>query len=264
MWEVRQTEQEAKKLLIEQLDSSLLNHAAALGQKEGGPGIVDVYKLQGLAELHYYLKAEHEFTAAEVDALLQFIDPLTVAEACWEENTHKHSFPICELLEKAEAYQRFPLKASDSPAQSQEELVEAVKALMDQEMAEYHASLLTLDKEELIRKSVEIASMQAALEFMKYDYTFYKGDAEVLLQMKKPLGFVASTWPTETGILLDMSDVISETLETIKDEQRKSTAMLQSHARTDKPSVHEQLQTALQEVNRHPPQEDKSKGGDAR
>lgn len=258
---MKQTEQDAKRLLIEQLDSSLLDHAAALGQKEGGPDIVDVYKLQGLAELHYYLKVEHEFTAAEVDALLQFIDPLTVAEACWEENTHKHSFPICELLEKAEAYQRFPLKVSDSPAQSQEELVETVKVVMDQEMAEYHASLLTLDREELIRKSAEIASMQAALEFMKYDYTFDKGDAEVLLQMRRPLKYVASIWPTEIGFLLDMSTTLSEALETEKEYQKTAT---QESAQSEKPSVRERLQTAMQEVNRHPPQEDKPHGGDVR
>lgn len=261
---MRQTEQEAKRLLIEELDRSLLNHAAALGQRAGESDIVDIYKLQGLAELHYYLKVEHEFTAAEVEALLQFTDPLAVAEACWEENTHKHSFPICELLDVVQAYQQFPLKDSDGPVQSQEELVEAVKAVMDQEMAEYHASLLTLDKEELIRKSTEIASMQAALEFMKYDYTYDKGDAEVLLQMRRPLKYVAGIWPTETGILLDMSDDISEALETIKDEQRESKTMAQESTQSEKPSVREQLQTAMQKVNRRPPQEEKSRGGDTR
>ena len=32
-----------------------------------------------LSELHYYLKVEHVFTPAEVEALLSFQDPLDVA-----------------------------------------------------------------------------------------------------------------------------------------------------------------------------------------
>ena len=56
--------------------------------------------MKDLADLHYYLKAEHEFTPAEVEALLSFQDPLDVAHWCWEDNPHEHSFPICELLDK--------------------------------------------------------------------------------------------------------------------------------------------------------------------
>ena len=72
---------DARRQLIEELDRSLLDHTAALGQKEGGPTIGDAYELQGMAERHYYLKVEHEFTAAEVEALLAFADPLAVAAA---------------------------------------------------------------------------------------------------------------------------------------------------------------------------------------
>ena len=73
----------AKKLLMERLDKSLLDHAAALSSDSSGPTILGVYKLQGLAELHCYLKTAHEFNAAEVDGLLRFADPLEVAKACW-------------------------------------------------------------------------------------------------------------------------------------------------------------------------------------
>ena len=184
---------DARRQLIEELDRSLLDHTAALGQKEGGPTIGDAYELQGMAERHYYLKVEHEFTAAEVEALLSFADPL--AAACWEDNGHKHSFPICELLNEIGAYQRFPMK-EDVNTQSQEQLVEAVKAVLDQEMLEYRTSLLSKGKTELIEKSCEIAAMKNAHTFMMSDYEFEKGDAETLLRMEKPLRFVASLWPT--------------------------------------------------------------------
>ena len=138
---------------MDRLDRSLLNHVVTLGHKDGGPSIGDAYELQDLAERHFYLKAEHEFTPAEVEALLSFADPLAVASACWEDNDHKHSFPICELLNEIGAYQRFPMK-EDTNTQSQEQLVEAVKAVLDQEMLEYRTSLLSKGKTELIEKSV--------------------------------------------------------------------------------------------------------------
>lgn len=255
---MKQTEQDAKRLLIEQLDSSLLDHAAALGQKEGGPDIVDVYKRQGLAELHYYLKVEHEFTAAEVEALLQFADPLVVAQNCWEENSCQHSFPICELLNEINASQRFPQK---EPVLSAAELKGMVKEAMKQEYMEYREAVLQMSKEEIFRKSAEIAAMRDALDFVQHDYSFEPGDAETFLDMEKPLSFVADLWPTEIGFLLDMSTTLSEALETEKEYQKTA---VQESTRSEKASVREQLQAAMQEVNRRPPQEDKPYSGDAR
>ena len=93
---------------MEKLDKNLLDHAAKLADGNG-PQIVDVYQLQGLAEVHCYLKTAHQFDPAEVDALLQFADPLQAAYLCWEENSHKYSFPICDLLEETQAKDRLPL-----------------------------------------------------------------------------------------------------------------------------------------------------------
>ena len=86
-------EQDAKRLLLERLDDCLKVHADMLDAENIGA----IYELQDLAELHYYLKVEHEFTPAEVEALLEFQDPLDVVRWCKEDNTHTHSFPICEL-----------------------------------------------------------------------------------------------------------------------------------------------------------------------
>ena len=79
---------------MERLDECIKSHADMLDAGNIG----SIYDLQALSVLHYYLKAEHEFTPAEVEALLSFQDPLDVARWCWEENTHEHSFPICDLL----------------------------------------------------------------------------------------------------------------------------------------------------------------------
>ena len=86
-----------------------------MGRGGDGPTVLAVYTLQELAELHCYLKTAHEFNAAEVDALLQFADPLEVARTCWEDNPHEYNFPICELLEATQARDRFPLAEPTPP-----------------------------------------------------------------------------------------------------------------------------------------------------
>lgn len=78
-------EQDAKRLLMERLDECLKVHADMLDAQNIG----SIYELQGFSELHYYLKVEHVFTPAEVEALLSFQDPLDVARWCWEENNHE-------------------------------------------------------------------------------------------------------------------------------------------------------------------------------
>lgn len=107
-------ELEAKKKLMERLDTNLLDHARELFAGDG-PRVVDVYRLQGLAEMHCYLKTAHQFDPAEVDALLQFADPLNVAYYCGEMNTHEYSFPICDLLRETKARESFELAKPEQP-----------------------------------------------------------------------------------------------------------------------------------------------------
>ncbi len=107
-------QQEAKQQLLDTLDQSLLDQAKELCA-EGSLNIIGVYCLQGLAEVHCYLKTVHQFEPAEVEALLQFADPLQAAYLCWEENSYKYSFPICDLLEETQAKDRLPLAEVKPP-----------------------------------------------------------------------------------------------------------------------------------------------------
>ena len=81
-------EQNALQKLWAKLDESLLSHARDLSA-ESSIKIVDVYDLQGLAELHCYL--------------------------CWEENSHEYSFPICDLLQETGAKESLPLAEPEPP-----------------------------------------------------------------------------------------------------------------------------------------------------
>ena len=258
-----------KRPLIERLDKNLLDHAVAVGTKEGGPAIVDVYQLQGLSEIHYYLKVEHDFTAGEVAALMQFSDPLVVAEMCWEERDPEAAFSICDLLDKIHAYEVYPLVDPADREQKREQMITDVKAVLDQNMSEYQASLLHLDKPELIAKSAEIAAMQEAYDFMKTEYKFEWGDAEVLLRMENPLRFVAEQWPDDISSLFDMSGHVGDALDAAakavthqRGEESPAQAKAAVPSQTGKPSIRGQLRDAVRDTGQPP--KDKAKGGDAR
>ena len=94
---------ESLELLRRRLDGSLKDHA----EKTDHNDIGDIYRLQEYSETHYYMKAAHEYTPAEVEALLSFVDPLEVAFWCREENTHKVGLPICEIIKEINADARF-------------------------------------------------------------------------------------------------------------------------------------------------------------
>ena len=110
-----------------------MNHAKDLSAGDG-PKIVDVYNLQSLAEVHCYLKTVHQFDSAEVEALLQFADPLAAAHLCWEENSHEYSFPICGLLRETGAKERLPLAEPEPPKRQsvREQLRTAMKEARQQ------------------------------------------------------------------------------------------------------------------------------------
>lgn len=225
---------------------------------------MDVYNLQEMSQVHYYLKVEHDFTVAEVSALMKFTDPLEVAVACWEERDPEADFSICGLLDKIHAYERYPLAELVNHVQNQEPLITAVKAVLDQNMREYQASLSCMSQSELIAKSADIAAMQAAYDFMKTDYTFEPGDAETLLRMENPLRFVADLWtvPGDMHGLFDMSDQVGEAIE----EAAKTAAPQRSGQSSDqeKPSIRGQLRDAARDTGQRQPPEAKAKGGEAR
>lgn len=110
-------EKAAYETLMGKLDACLIDQAKYLFAGDG-PRVVDVYRLQGIAEVHYYLKAMRQLDPSEVEALLQFADPLLVAYNCWEENSHEYSFPICELLKTTKAKEHFALAEPEPPGKT--------------------------------------------------------------------------------------------------------------------------------------------------
>ncbi len=79
-------ELDAINRLFDRLDRNMSSNAAILGRRNLDPDIETVDALGDLFERHRYLKNKHDFVPGEAEALLSFIDPLVVAQCCWEEN----------------------------------------------------------------------------------------------------------------------------------------------------------------------------------
>lgn len=227
-------EQEAKTLLRKRLDECLRAHAEAINPND----IANIYDMQQLAEIHFYLKAEHEFTAAEVEALLAFKDPLNVARWCWEENTHEHSFPICELIKEIHAADRFDPVERTSPLN--DKYVELVK-LLGRNLNDYKAKLLNQDKEALIDRAEEIAAAMAAYRYMATDYSPKMEEVDFLLRFDDPLQIIRDYWPA--------SDLFADSvMELVMDDMYSPP-----EERTEPPkSLRERLQNAAHEVQDRP------------
>ena len=198
-------EQDAKRLLMERLDECLKVHADMLDAQNIG----SIYELQGLSELHYYLKVEHVFTPAEVEALLSFQDPLDVARWCWEENNHEHSFPICDLLKEIDAAQKFEHFTSEPSAQDKYTLL--MKRLGQNYFA-YRESLMSRDKESLIEKAAEITAMQEAYSYLTTKFEFGDEMLDDVLALENPLKYFADRWLMPVSDVFDVDMDIRENI----------------------------------------------------
>ena len=264
---------EAKRPLVKKIDRSLLKRAAALGSKEGGPELTDVYTLQGLAETHRYLRWKHEFHPGEVEALLRFDDPLVVARRCWEVRDPEKGFPICDLIRKVHADELFPLLSPQ--VQEEEAILQALNDLLDKNMSDFDAALPDDMTVEEIARDEEIKSMRETYTVIRYDHDFERDEAELLLHMENPLKFIADNWPCYNLAELARNALENRKIEGVAKgdvEQKKPKssqlgADLHKQERevvSKKPSVLEQLREAMRETNHRPSQTNRAKGDEAR
>lgn len=232
-------DQDAKRLLMERLDECLKVHADMLD----GENIGAIYELQGLAELHYYLKVEHEYTQAEIEELLEFQDPLDVARWCWEENSQEESFPICELLKEIDAEKKFEKFEKELTPQDKHT---ALMKRFGQNYFAYHENLMSRDKESLIEKALEIATMQEAYTYLTTHFEFDERMVDNLLLLDNPLKYLADRWLVPVSGVFDVDWDIRDHIDNVRESQE---FLCQKKEPT---SVRERLQQAVREVKERP------------
>lgn len=232
-------EQEAKRLLFERLDECLKVHADMLDAEKIG----DIYDLQELAELHYYLKVEHEFTPSEVEALLEFQDPLDVARWCKEDNTHAHSFPICELLKEINAYERFELTADNTRV---DELFARFREVLSGNYFAYREKALSWDKETLFNRAVEIATVTQTYSALMSEYVPVIEEMNFFLQFDDPLHAISQFGPFDD--ILAAMEMLYDNREELMEEVFEAPPAEPAEPVS---SIRERLQAAMKEVKNH-------------
>lgn len=100
--------------LIAKLDACLLERLAIVADVKGAARIKQAQAILTDLNVHKYLTHEHPFTSKEVDALLEFADPLEVAVAYWESNGSV-DLDICDMLDKINAKSVFQLADGTMP-----------------------------------------------------------------------------------------------------------------------------------------------------
>ena len=239
---------ESLELLRRRLDGSLKGHA----EKTDHNDIGDIYRLQEYSETHYYMKAVHDYTPAEVEALLAFVDPLEVAFWCREESTHKVGLPICEILKEINADARFE---KFEPELSLKEKTDKLISRLDNNLYSFLDILNQLDFEDITQRSERIAATWAAHSYMTDELLSDNIDESLinhLLSKNDPLQYLTDHWPECT---LFGVDVIADIQDEIKEKKSQ-------HEQPK--SVHERLKNASRAVSEQVKQEKPPRGDGAR
>ena len=145
--------------------------------------------------------------------------------------------------------------------------LQALKEALDQNYAEYHAMLQELSRQELIERSLEIASVREVYSLLHDNFDFLPAEVEHLLAMEKPLHFLADVWYLPTSWESDAREKAHEILRDLESPgylEKFSAQKKNGGQETDKPSVRKQLYTAAKEIRQRLSPKDKAKGGDAR
>ncbi len=239
---------EALQQLRERLDDSLIHHAKMTQRDDIG----ELYKLQAYSETHYYMKAVHDYTASEVEALLQFVDPLEVAYWCREENTHQVGLPICDLLKEIHADERFE---KIEPDLSLETKTSRLIERFELNLYRYMRNVRELSDTEITRHAEKVAATMAAYRYTVDELMRDNLDERVidhLLAFEDPLKYLADRWPEcsqygedvfeniEYGLINKDDRQIGSIHDRLKDAQRKAAEQPKSTrgdtARMDKES----------------------------
>ena len=157
-----------------------------------------------------------------------------------------------------------PITASDIARMTDAEVLEALRSLLDKNMAEFDATLEGLTKEE-IAEMPEVAATRDIYCFLQYDYDLERRDAELLLRMDNPLQFNVDNWPCYNLTELAMNALgEGPAREAEKKELPQPKHDTRETAAAKKPSILERLKAKGRALSHRSAQKEHQKGSGAR
>lgn len=132
---------------------------------------------------------------------------------------------------------------------------------LDQNYTAYTASLAGISRQELIEKSIEIASVQDAYSFLKNSFEFTQAEGEHLLKMEGPLFFFAHVWIAPADWRDDVDSFTHEIMRDL-DSPEYLAEMAAAYPgftaeKDEKPSLLDRLHKTEKVAVKRPPQEDR-------
>ena len=88
----------------------------------------------------------------------------------------------------------------------EEELMERLET----NLSDYHDSLMSLNKREIIGKAGEIAAVNDSCFYLTEHHEFEGSEVEYLMNFQNPLKIVAAAWQLRTEDISDMSFALDE------------------------------------------------------
>ena len=156
------------------------------------------------------------------------------------------------------------ITASDIARMTDAEVLEALRSLLDKNMAEFDATLEGLTKEE-IAEMPEVAATRDIYCFLQYDYELERRNAELLLRMDNPLQFSVDNWPCYNLTELAMNALGEGP---VKEAEKKALPQSKHDARdtaaAKKPSILERLKAKGRALSQRSAQKEHQKGSEAR
>ena len=157
-----------------------------------------------------------------------------------------------------------PITASDIARMTDAEVLEALRSVMDKNMAEFDATLEGLTKED-IAEMPEVAATRDIYCFLQYDYDLERRDAELLLRMDNPLQFNVDNWPCYNLTELAMNALgEGPAREAEKKELPQPKHDTRETAAAKKPSILERLKAKGRALSQRSAQKEHQKGSEAR
>lgn len=269
--------------LKERLDQNIAAYTAALMEKSKSELIEGCEKITSAQAAYSYMRHSYEYTHNDAGLLLKLDDPLHYLASRWSMSfdlSGDDDDTIQEIIEELEDPRNLrdaqeaaaalvqTGREADKPSAEafnwepavDQETKKLLMERLDQNYAAYTASLAGMSKQEMIEKSIEIASVQDAYSYLKNSFEFTQAESEHLLEMDGPLFFFAHGWIVSADWRDDMDSFTHEIMRDLNSPEylaEMAAAYPGFTAKDEKSSLLDRLHKTEKVAGQRPPQEDR-------
>jgi hypothetical protein len=143
----------------------------------------------GCRDAFIFIKDYGGFTAAQVNCLLQFADPVDLVAGYLDPKSSIEEMPgiLASIRDDLENLKQHYALAADTSTPSFEELEQRLRGRLEENYGVYKRDMLDAGKEELFKSAPEIAAVTEIYEYMTQEHAYKETEVDFLLKFKKPL-----------------------------------------------------------------------------